>query len=52
MPEDEIKEIESIFTEGVVKVCVNIYNMGVLKHFASWGIEAFWNRKLCMNFLV
>ena len=37
---DGKKETEPIFTEGV------------LKHFASWGIKTFWNRKLCMNFLV
>ena len=29
---------------GVVKVCV--YDMGVLKHFASWGIETFWAQNL------
>ena len=46
------KKLDLMFTEELV-----VYNMGVLKHFASWDmfwfedIETFWDRKLCMNFV-
>ena len=32
----------------VVKVCVGLYNMGLLKHFASLSIETFWAQDLWM----
>ena len=38
MPEDEKKEIDPVHPR-LVKVCVGSLNKGVLKHFASSGIE-------------
>ena len=35
MSEDEKKEIEPIFTEGLKKCASVVYNMEVLKHFGA-----------------
>ena len=41
LSDDEEKVIGPIFTEELSKCVSVVYNMGVLKHFASWGIETF-----------
>ena len=46
MSEDEEKLLEPIFTEGLQKCASVVYNMGVLKHFASWGFGTFWAQDL------
>ena len=39
--EDEKKEIDPIFIEEMLKCASVVYNMRVLKNFASCGIETF-----------
>ena len=41
MSEDEKKEVDPIFIQKLQKYVSVVYNMGVLKHFAFWGIKTF-----------
>ena len=45
LPENEKKEIEPTFTEGLLKCVSVVYNMGVLKHFLSDFLVSFcWSK--------